>query len=411
MKKTIFSIVSNNYLGQVLSLYDSVLEHCSNDIDFVCVISDIKNEKVRYDELGFDIIWPEDFLDNDLIEEMAFKYDVVEFNTALKPFAINFLTHGLGYERVYYFDPDTFLFDDIKSIEKYLDEKDIVLTPHIVDEIYRFEFKENEEAFLRNGVYNLGFFGMNKTTETDRFILWWMNKLRNQCYDDKSYFVDQKWLDFINIFSDNIFILKNKIYNVAKWNYFERTVTKKNGIFCIDNEKLCFFHFSGYNAADIQRHIEQEFTFAENKDVLIEIFTIYQRELEKNHFEEYRKMPYHYNFYDNGMVISKLNRRLFRNLLEDEIYYNNPFKCGRNTFYNLMEKNGLLSGVYKTSDLKAAISKEKSKEKLHRELDQVMRLVKKIIGVRRYELLLKYFSNYCTIDNQKFLINDKYLKK
>jgi len=406
MKKIIFTIVSNNYLGSALSLYDSIVEHCQSDIDFICLLSDRKDENIKYDELKFNLMWPTDFLDQDVINEMAFKYDVVEYNTALKPFAIKYLMSTLDYERVYYFDPDTYLFDNIESIERYLEEKDIVLTPHIVDGVLGDELKENEEAILRNGIYNLGFLGVNKTSETEKIIEWWMSKLRNQCYNDKSYFVDQKWMNFITAYSDNVHILREKKYNVAKWNYHERMITQREGEFLVNGDKMCFFHFSGYKAGDIDTFIEQEFKSSDYKIILKNLFEIYREKLKMNRFDEFRRRLYCYNFYDNGMVISKLNRRLYRQLLDNGICYNNPFATGNNTFYDLMNKNGLLSEVYNTGELKAAISNAGSKDRLQKTLNRIMRIVKKVIGVRRYELLLGYFYNYCTIDNQIFLINE-----
>ena len=104
------------------------------------------------------------------------------------------------------------------------------------------------------------------------------------------------------------------------------------------------------------------------------------------------------------MVISKLNRRLYRSLLEDGESYDNPFQVeGNKSLYSLFKRNNVLSNRYMSDGIKITIEKDR-KMRSQAILNTIMRFVKKIIGVNRYELLLNYFANYCNVDCQKFLL-------
>jgi hypothetical protein len=60
-------------------------------------------------------------------------------------------------------------------------------------------------------------------------------------------FYDQIWANYIPVMFNNYLILKHYGYNVANWNWHERTLTKSGGEWMV-NEKypLTFFHFSSY---------------------------------------------------------------------------------------------------------------------------------------------------------------------
>ena len=86
--------------------------------------------------------------------QLAFKYNVTEFTTSLKPtISLKLLEK---YDKVLFFDPDTFIYNSVNQILKKLDKYSIVLTPHSIhhedhNSIYP------DSSFLKYGVFNLGF--------------------------------------------------------------------------------------------------------------------------------------------------------------------------------------------------------------------------------------------------------------
>ena len=147
-----FTIVSANYIAQASVLFSSIKEH-HPDSPFFIFVSDTKDPSViKLEDDNLHYVWGEDIGCTNFFD-MAFYYNCVEFNTALKPFAFNYLLDAADYSNVFYLDPDTFLFDNLSLIENKLIDHNIVLTPHLTAPTG----PESDQLFLRYGIYNLGF--------------------------------------------------------------------------------------------------------------------------------------------------------------------------------------------------------------------------------------------------------------
>ena len=106
--------VQKNYLAQALSLKESTLRY--NDVDFFIYLSDDKDQESLPEVVTLDESWIPHW------KEMAFKYDLVEFSTSIKPFCITHL-FDQGYEKIVYLDPDIYVFNSLDCIFDALDKK------------------------------------------------------------------------------------------------------------------------------------------------------------------------------------------------------------------------------------------------------------------------------------------------
>ncbi|MDT3388839.1 MAG: hypothetical protein LIR46_13950, partial [Bacteroidota bacterium] len=107
---------------------------------------------------------------------MAFKYDLTEFCTSVKPGCMQYLFKQ-GYENVIYMDPDIFVFAPLDEIFVKLQDYDVVLTPQIagIHEDYTGELPE--WAMNVNGVFNLGFCAMRQSNISNNILRWWHKRL------------------------------------------------------------------------------------------------------------------------------------------------------------------------------------------------------------------------------------------
>jgi len=159
---------------------------------------------------------------------VAFKYDVLELNTNVKPTFLKSL-FARGFDQVVYLDPDIFVYQELESVFSALQEHAIVVTPHSLspnpDDI------QSEVIFLMGGVFNLGFLALSKCAETDRFLSWWEQRCLDFAYNEprKGMFVDQKWMNLVPCFFDKVKILKQPGCNMAFWNLHERHLSSGNG--------------------------------------------------------------------------------------------------------------------------------------------------------------------------------------
>lgn len=398
-KKCGFTICAKNYLAQAFTLKESFSKNNPN-IPFFIFLADLISDDVKGSneiiQLSEEIIpkW----------EEMAFKYNVIEFATSIKPFCISYLFKN--YDYVMYLDPDIYVTNSLDKIFNYLKSKDMIITPHYNHIQQQFSGAVPEEELLFVGIYNLGFCAI-KNSETGMSIVnWWKNRLENKCFADKqlALHVDQKWIDFLpGFFPDNICISHNIGCNVAIWNLHERKlIIEKNKYFVQDlvdgkKEQLYFFHFSGFDPYSTE-YINRRHPNYNTKDYpsfkpLIQEY----RELEyKNNYNYYSKLKYDFGCFPNGTTILPLNRRLYEKF-EDR--YPHPFT--KEECYKFFKKNNLIS---KQKNVQYLNYKGSDKNKKRQLLLSAFRIAKKILGFDKYNAFISAISGISQLSNQDFLV-------
>ncbi|MEW6603000.1 MAG: glycosyltransferase, partial [Nitrospirota bacterium] len=87
-RNAVFTIASKNYLAFARTLLKSVKKH-HDDIDLFLLLADECEGAFEREKESF-IVMEARELDVSEFEKMAFMYSMVELNTAMKPFFINF---------------------------------------------------------------------------------------------------------------------------------------------------------------------------------------------------------------------------------------------------------------------------------------------------------------------------------
>lgn len=197
------------------------------------------------------VVFVRDVFSEDQIAKLTSGYNIIELNTAVKASCFKYLFSRFPEsEFAFYLDPDTKLFNSLSDIEKEFQSYNFLLTPHILTANTQ-ELQGKELAFLKSGIYNLGFLGLkNNCEDVNRFIDWWEYRLFNYCYisSNRGLFVDQKWVDYLPCLFDKVKIIRNPGYNMAPWNISERNIEYDGENIVVNSAyKLYFFHFSNYN--------------------------------------------------------------------------------------------------------------------------------------------------------------------
>lgn len=251
---------------------------------------------------------------------MAFQYVPFELTCALKPFLMKYILRLE--EKLIYLDADTFVYRKLNSIELMLSGSSIVLTPHLT----RCADADHEKQIRGAGVFNGGFVGVSSSEPTDRFLDWWSERCRFDCYVDalSGGFVDQAWLDFVPGMFDCVAICRDDCMNVAYWNLMNRSLTRAdNGDYRINNRRLGFFHFSGFdpNRPGQLSRFSDDIPGSVALDGLIEG---YAEQLESN-AKMFSELPCEYLTDEQGNMISAFQREAYRIQLEDLDSIEDPF--------------------------------------------------------------------------------------
>jgi glycosyltransferase involved in cell wall biosynthesis len=320
------TIASNNYLAMARVFAESYLEHHPGARVFVCVV-DEPATAVSYARLPFTVIFARD-LGITAFRNMAFRYDVMELNTAVKPFLLSYLRDRFGLDSVLYFDPDIVVMDRLSGLEDRLAEASMLLTPHITQPLE--DNRSPSERLIRQvGVYNLGFLGIRLGATTKPFLEWWQRRLHRQCLNDPSngLFVDQAWMDLAPAFLDRVEVLRDPIYNLAYWNLAHRFPRFEGGHWMLDGRRLGFFHFSGFDIDDIEsisRH-QNRLKLADREE-LRPLFEDYRGRLIDRGFLSSRDLRYSYGTFEGmPLPIPRYLRRALLRVDPDGRRWPDPF--------------------------------------------------------------------------------------
>lgn len=407
-----FTIVAKNYFSFALTLAESVKLN-QPDIDFYILLADEADDTSKFEGANHILLQAKD-IDIHSYLDLAFKYNITEFCTAVKPFFFDYLFKK-KYEKIIYFDPDIYVYDNLNSIYNSLEDNDVLLTPHFISPQTHYTGNATETLILFAGMYNLGFVALKNSHDGLLIIEWWKERLYNLCYADKfeALHVDQKWMDFIPSLFKNVGISRNLGYNIAYWNIHERKLIRKGNSYHVTNDlllseehPLSFVHFSGLNPGDIYNNKQCPTINIKDYPIWEILIQEYAQKVNEKGFSSYIGLAYSYGHFNGEFKISQFQRRLYRRIIDENIIkFDNPFKTGQGSFFELLKKNKLLASNQSQAD-KLNERNFKDFNKKLRIINRFMRGIHFFLGFEKYTLLLKFCQRYFRPENQTFLIKE-----
>ncbi len=319
MKIAFCTIASANYLSRVQVLEKSLHAHYP-DADLrilLCERPECCREIVA--KIGRPVYSPADVSCVDWLQ-MAFYYDITEYNTALKPFFLETLLKE-GYEAIVYFDPDIEVYGDLTFLTRLVTENDVVLTPHVCKPVPTDAKSPVMASYIRAGQFNLGFLGIANSGEVIELLHWWQSVLVEKCIFDVShqYFVDQFWAAAFPSFSDRVCILRDPAYNMAYWNVFQRKLNCLDEQWVTDSGELKFFRFSGLSRNDLTKvSVHQDRVTAPVGSPLYRLLAGYFDKLQNQEWAEFSDYQYSFAKYANGEPITNEERKAFLGMSREE---------------------------------------------------------------------------------------------
>lgn len=306
------TIVAHNYLPLARVLARSFLKW-HPEASFSVVVVDHPIETRTLGDEGFRVIpiTEIDFGDEGF-EFMATAYDVTEFATSMKPFALQHLLRDA--DCAFYIDPDIVLYERLDELVELTLSAGITLTPHCLLPIEMDDAEPSQAAIMGAGVYNLGYIGVARAASD--FLAWWAARLRRWALIDpaEQLFTDQRWIDLaVPVFSPHI--VRNPAYNVAYWNLDQRVLTREGERYFVNGEPLRLFHFSGYDPKAphwISKYqLDAPRVLMSSQPVLAELCAEYEVALEECRVDDAPKLPYGWREAFPGLVLCKEIRRMF----------------------------------------------------------------------------------------------------
>lgn len=310
--RVFFTIVAWNYISYAATLMASIRRQHPEALRYVIVCGKPENRPDL--KLDAEIMYP-DQVDMPDVEAMTFVYDVMEYSTAVKPYAFLYFLNLHRGAHVLYTDPDLYLLKPLEHVFGPLAAgAGLVLTPHMMRPLQ--DGKEPSDlTIMKSGVYNLGFLGARADEESLLFIRWWAERCRRDAIVDipNHKFTDQRWVDLAPAFVGSAYILRHPGYNIAYWNLASRRLAKRGRRYTANGEPIHFLHFSGVvpsNDKILSKH-QNRFELGD-LPVFAELLHIYLAEMLSLGWQATSKIKYEFNFFEDGRQIHKFMRASFR---------------------------------------------------------------------------------------------------
>ncbi|MBI5640430.1 MAG: hypothetical protein HZA17_08395, partial [Nitrospirae bacterium] len=331
----ICTIVSKNYLPFARVVAESFFQHNRGEA-FVLLVDSADGyfdpSKERFTLIEIETL--RDAVPD--FDRFCFQYTILELNTAIKPYLIEYLFNKYNLRKLIYFDPDILITNSLDRVLQLLDTHSIILTPHLTAPITD-TYKPGEIDILLSGSYNLGFIALSNSPSTFSMISWWQKRLYSNCIHavEKGLFVDQKWMDLVPGMYEDVLILREPGYNVAYWNFHCRAVEIRGKQISVNGEPAYFFHFSGFdpeNMEPVSKHQNRYKMSSMLKDIQ-SVFREYRDRLLANGYKECKSWSYAFGCFSTGEKIPELARRLYLSMGDEVKKFGNPFSTGEGSYF------------------------------------------------------------------------------
>ena len=249
---TFATICDRNYIAQAIALCESAKKNHKSLRFNLCLVEEqaFIEENPWLNDLPFDVVVTARSISPNY-DLMKSKYDVYNLCCAVKP---SFLKYCLeGSKSVAFVDPDCYFYSELIEIADQDMTCSLIFTPHLT----KPGDLEMEVSSMRHGIFNLGFLAVNLTPESEIFLDWWEERLKDHCEDNAAtgVFADQSWASLAVGFAGSL-ILRNPGINYATWTLNSYRIDKFGDRLSVDDRTLVFIHYSGWKSGGLGRLVK-----------------------------------------------------------------------------------------------------------------------------------------------------------
>lgn len=240
------TVVAKNRLSLARVLADSFRRHHS-EVPFFVLLADEPDGYFDPEAESFRLLRLDDLAIPDLVRFRS-HYTQQELTYATTPYVLRHLLDR-GFVRVAFFKQESLVVGDLTPIFELLGKHSIVLAPHLLEPPTGATPGARERNILQSGTFNVGFLGVSATPTARAFLSWWESRVHEHCRHDvpAGLHFEQRWLDFVPAFFEDVGIVRDPGFNVGHWNLPDRNVTIQGDAVMVNDGPCRFVRFSGFD--------------------------------------------------------------------------------------------------------------------------------------------------------------------
>lgn len=248
------TICTIRQLPQAFALADSFVQYAANN-EPASVLIGLADDPAHLPS-GFVSPYPllpvNDLLPAEQLAALSSVYTPTEFAAACKPRLIaEAFRRYSDADSVLYADPNIQFLAPLTPVWEQLAKATVLLTPFITRNP-QDTYWPDEKFFQNVGLYSADFLAFRRSSETDRMLAWWDDRVRERAFVDfcAGLCLDQLWLMHVPVFFRDVVVVRNPGWHVALWNLPERTVRQERNGWQVDgpagqNQPLLLLNVKG----------------------------------------------------------------------------------------------------------------------------------------------------------------------
>jgi len=327
------TIVAKPYLSFARALADS-FRRIHPDIPFVVLLADETGGYFDPSGESFQVLRLAE-LGVPRLERFRFQHGQQPLTYASTPFLLAHLTRS-GFDRVVFIKQESLVLGDLTPLFDILRRASIVLTPHLVSPLTRADRIERELNILQSGTFNVGILGVAATAVAGRFLAWWQDRVHAHCRHAVAdgWHYEQRWLDLVPGFFEDVHVLRDPAFNVGHWNLPERVISIDGERVLVNGQPCRLFRFSGYDPErprSLTRYSSR--LTAQNAGPAFHLFDRFRAALERHGYHETKSWPFAYGTFDNGAPVPDVARSLFAEMGDAVDRFGDPLHTGPGSYF------------------------------------------------------------------------------
>ncbi|MDP5078806.1 MAG: hypothetical protein NWQ19_11955 [Nonlabens sp.] len=250
------TIITADYFFYAKTIIDALVTYDKNIRLQVLVVGDVP-ESTQYENVKIHTLKEIATCFQDDYETIK-HYEIDAASTlrwALKPLFLKYLLLQEGFSKAVLIDPDIYFYNSPLFLFDYLEDVDVLITPHWRSKDPKKDASNFNELFT-GGLYNAGFFACNASAIN--ILDWWLAACAYKMEKTGGFYVDQSYLNLLPIyFSNQVKVLQHRGCNVANWNLIECERTNNTGEVLInDTYPIVFIHLTNSTINGINRGVD-----------------------------------------------------------------------------------------------------------------------------------------------------------
>jgi hypothetical protein len=270
---------------------------------------------------------------------LRFRCTRQELVVTLKPFLLATLLERQ--QSALFLDADSLVLAPLDQLFAAVRAHAVTLVPHRLEPPSTPDRVERDLALNLSGVFNGGVVGVSRTPQTLAFLEWWCTRVYSRCRHDiaRGMLFDQRWLDLVPGFVEDLHVHRDPGVNVAHWNLTERPIQIRNSAVTAGGVLCRLFHFSGFDADDPETPIRHRPELhLEALGDAAQLYRHYAAALYAAGWRDTRARPYAFDSFSNGVRIPLAARRAYAELADRE-RFGDPFDAdGTPSFFEWLRE-------------------------------------------------------------------------